>query len=103
MEQVKESSSRKRRTRKEIAALLATFKSSGLTASQFCELHQIHRSNFYKWISRRPKQKNNPKKIRRSAFAAMQVITSESPLFAEVNGIRIYQPVAASYLKELKG
>lgn len=83
--------------------MLATYKSSGLTASEFCERNQIHRSNFYKWVSRRPKQKNNARKIRRSAFATVQVSASESLLFAEVNGIRIYQAVAASYLKELKG
>jgi hypothetical protein len=35
-------------------------------------------------------------------FIPLQVATSSSPvLFAEVKGIRIYQAVSASYLKEL--
>jgi hypothetical protein len=69
---------------------------------EFCERQQIHKSNFYKWVSRY-QQKNKSKKIQRSAFAKVQVTLPESPLFAEVNGIRIYQAVTASYLKELKG
>ena len=103
MDQVKQSSRRKRRTSSEIAALLATFRSSGLAASDFCERNQIQRSNFYKWVSRLPKQKDKVRKIRRSSFAEVRVTASDNLLFAEVNGIRIYQPVGASYLKELKG
>ena len=102
MEQVNESSPRPRRNSQQISALLAKFNSSGLTVSDFCERHQINENNLRKWISR-AKQKANKKEIRRSAFAAVQVTTSESVLFAEVDGIRIYQPVTASYLKELKG
>ena len=102
MEQVKQLLSRKRRTGKEIAALLVAYKSSGLSASQFCDQHHIHKSNFHKWISR-AKERTDSRKKRRSAFAAVEVTASQSPLFAEVNGIRIYQPVTALYLKELKG
>jgi len=102
MEQVNQSSRRPRRNSQEISALLAKYNSSGLSVSEFCERHQIHKSNFQKWVSR-SKQKSKKKKIRRSAFAKVQVTAPENMLFAEVNGIRIYQPVAAAYLKELKG
>jgi hypothetical protein len=102
MEQVIQSSPRKRRTRQQISALLAKYKSSGLTVTEFCERQQIHKSNLYKWMSRY-EAKSRSKKIQRSAFAKVEVTSSESLLFAEVNGIRIYQVVAASYLKELKG
>lgn len=102
MEQVNQSSPRTRRTRQQISALLSKYKSSGLTVMEFCERQRIHKSNFYKWVSRYP-EKSKSKKIQRSAFAKVQVTSSEIPLFAEVNGIRIYQAVAASYLKELKG
>ena len=101
MEQVNQSSRRQRRNSQQILALLAKYNSSGLSVSDFCERHQITESNLRKWISR-AKQKANKKEMRRS-FTAVQVTTSESVLFAEVDGIRIYQPVAASYLKELKG
>lgn len=102
MEQVNSSTRGPRRTGKQISTLLAKYKSSGLSVTEFCERRQIHKSNFYKWISRY-QEKSNSKKIQRSAFAQVQVTASENLLFAEVNGIRIYQPVAASYLKELKG
>lgn len=102
MEQVNPSTRRPRRTIQQISALLAEYKSSGLTITEFCERHQIHKSNFYKWVSRY-EQKSNSKKVHRSAFAKVQVTSSENFLFAEVNGIRIYQAVAASYIKELKG
>ena len=102
MEQVNQSSRRQRRNSQQILALLTKYNSSGLSVSDFCERHQITESNLRKWISR-AKQKANKKEMRRSAFTAVQVTTSESVLFAEVDGIRIYQPVAASYLKELKG
>ena len=101
MEQVNQSSRRPRRNSQQISALLAKYNSSGLSVSDFCERHQIHESNLHKWISR-AKQKSGKKDIRRAAFAEVQVTSSENLLFAEVNGIRIYQPVAASYLKELK-
>jgi transposase len=102
MEQVNLSTHRPRRTIRQISALLANYKTSGLTVTEFCERHQVHKSNFYKWVSRY-QEKSKSKKIQRSAFAKVQVTSSESLLFAEVNGIRIYQAVAASYLKELKG
>jgi hypothetical protein len=102
MEQVIQSLARTRRTRQQISALLAKYKSSGLTVADFCEGQQIHKSNFYKWVSRYQEKKKS-KKIQRSAFAKVQIAPSQSVLFAEVDGIRIYQPVAASYLKELKG
>jgi hypothetical protein len=101
MEQVSQSSRRPRKTSQQISALIAKHNSSGLSVSQFCQQHQIPQNNFRKWIHR-SKQKANAKKIRRSAFAEVQVTASENLLFAEVNGIRIYQPVAASYLKGLK-
>lgn len=102
MEQVNQSLRRPRRSSQQISALLAKYNSSGLSVSDFCERHQIHESNLRKWISR-SKQKAKQKKIRRSDFAEVQVTSSENLLFAEINGIRIYQPVAASYLKELRG
>ena len=102
MEQINPSERRPRKTSEQISALLAKYNSSGLTVPQFCKLHHTHQGNFRKWISR-SKQKATEKTIRRSAFAEVKVTTSPSMLFAEVNGIRIYQPVAASYLKELRG
>lgn len=92
MEQAKKS----RRSSKEIKELLALFGSSGLSAKQFCLTNAISETVFYKWRGRyrMAEQKN--------AFIPLQVASCSSPgLFAEVNGIRIFQPVSASFLKEL--
>jgi len=92
MEQIK----RFRRTAKEIRQLLELFDSSGLSAKQFCITNGISETVFYKWRGRyRTVEEKND-------FIPLQVATSSSPvLFAEVKGIRIYQAVSASYLKEL--
>jgi len=76
--------------------LLELFDSSGLSAKQFCISYGISETVFYKWRGRyrAVEQKND--------FIPLQVGPSPSPgLFAEVNGIRIYQAVTASFLKEL--
>jgi hypothetical protein len=92
MEQVK----RSRRTAKEIRGLLELFDSSAMSAKQFCITNGISETVFYKWRGRyrAVEQKND--------FIPLRVEASGlHSLFAEVNGIRIYQPVSASFLKEL--
>lgn len=91
-----ESANRSRRSAKEIKALLELFDSSGMSAKQFCITNAISGTVFYKWRGRyRVGEENND-------FIPLQVEASGLyGLFAEVNGIRIYQPVSASYLKEL--
>lgn len=100
MEELKKSVSRTRRTHKEIETLLSAFNKSGLPVNEFCSLHHITRGSFYKWQSRR--KVKAAQKTNQAAFARVSVPSSATgALFAEVNGIRFYQPVAASYLKEL--
>lgn len=92
MEQVK----RSRRTAKEIRELLELFGSSAMSAKQFCITNGISETVFYKWRGRYRAVEE------KSEFIPLQVETAGSPgLFAEVNGIRIYQAVSASFLKEL--
>ena len=85
-----------RSSSKEIKELLALFDSSGLSAKQFCTNNGIRETAFYKWRGRY--RAVEPK----SDFIPLEVASSSSPgLFAEVNGIRIFQVVSASFLKEL--
>ena len=72
------------------------FDSSGMSAKQFCIANAISETGFYKWRGRyRAVEGKND-------FIPLQVAASGShSLFAEVNGIRIYQAVSASFLKEL--
>ena len=95
-----------RRSRQQILKLLKEFESKDLTITQFCELHHIQKSNFYKWQKRyggEQTENSTPK-----GFLAVELTSpvpapcpNNPPLFAEVNGIRLYQPVSAHYLKTL--
>jgi Transposase len=95
-----------RRSRQQILQLLKEFDSKGLTITQFCELHHIQKSNFYKWQKRygsKQTQNSAPKgflAVELTSPAAAPCPTAPA-LFAEVNGIRLYQPVSALYLKTL--
>jgi len=94
---------RARRTRKEITNLLSEFEKSDLTVNDFCKQHHISTGNFHKWKSRYKSKAVSRKLI--PGFATVDIVgasqTDLPGLFAEVNGIKIYQPVAARYLKEL--
>ena len=95
-----EQNKRPRRTSSEIKLLLKEFASSGISAKEFCALHDITEAGFYKWRVRHLPKPSSEKE----AFVLLQGpsrITNEPALFAELKGIRIYQLVAPSYLKEL--
>lgn len=95
-----------RRTRKQIAKLLKEYESrEGMTTIEFCKLHNLNKSNFYNWQKRYGFDHINDSKPK--GFIPIEVGPSYPPsgmvssLFAEVNGIRLYQVVAAEYLKAL--
>lgn len=91
-----------RRSKKQIVQLLNKFEESAVSIKEFCSEHSINPATFHKWQGRY-KAGAKQQKTGACGFATLQI--SQSPtasvLFAEVKGIRIYQPVAASYLKEL--
>lgn len=99
MEQQYERIRRNRKTPEQIADILNKFAESGSTVKQFCEDHQIVAGTFHKWQNR-VKIKSS-KKLVHAGFAQIQVNPLVNSLFAEVKGLRIYQPVSAAYLKEL--
>ena len=93
---------RTRRTAAEIKQLLEEFKHSGFNAADFCKSIGISEGVFYKWRSRYAEKPA----LEQNGFVnlrALSVPGNEPGLFAEVNGIRIYQAVSAQYLKELLG
>jgi len=90
--------SRHRRTAGEIKIIVEEFRASGQSMTAFCLHRGITKNSLSRWVGRRETQKNTES----SAFSLLQLEGSSAPyLFAEVNGIRIYQPVSASFLKEL--
>ena len=92
-----------RRTRQEVIQLLDEYdKTTGITVKAFCEHHQINESAFYSARKRRLSQ--SPARKKAAGFMEIKPSSAEgvpSTLFAEVNGIRIYQAVPAAYLKSL--
>jgi len=84
------------RSQAEIERLLDEQKQSGETIKTFCATHNLPQASFHNW---RKKYSQQAKEI---GFAAVQITAPDhSLLFAEVQGIKIYQPVSAAYLKEL--
>lgn len=98
MEEISTRSSRIFRSREEILQLLSKQSDSGLSVRQFCQEHAITEGSFHYW-----KRRYNKAEVRdaKSAFTRIDVSAGVSVLFAQVGGIKIYQPVSADYLKEL--
>ena len=94
---------RYRRNRQQIQDLLNLFANSNSGVKDFCKQHSISPANFHKWKSRYKtgKKKKTGLPAGQAGFARVDVFSSSASLFAEVNGIRIFQPVSASFLKEL--
>jgi len=99
MEQQMNSMRRSRRTKEQIRGLLSEFRKTELTVKQFCQTHNISTGTFHKWQSRF--KNKSLKKVYGSGFAPVVIGSSSPGLFAEIKGIRLYQPVSAAYLKEL--
>jgi len=97
MEPVRDKKARSFRRKQEILQLLEKYDQSGQSIKSFCASHNIANGTFHNW---KHKYKNDIKEL--PGFAPVQVIPSTSTgLFAEVGRIKIYQPVSATYLKEL--
>lgn len=98
VEQEQKIPARHRRSKQQIEELLNLFAKGNCGVKDFCKDHNISRANFHKWKSRYRSNQKDEKKA--SGFARVDIISLPG-LFAEVKGIRIYQPVSAAYLKEL--
>lgn len=89
-----------RRSKDQIRGLLTEFSKSGLTVKQFCQPLHISTVTFNKWQSRF--KTKFVQEAFASGFTPIKIGPSSAGLFAEINGIRLYQPVSAAYLKELQ-
>ncbi len=86
------------RSRTVILELLEAHRQSGLSIKAFCAERAVPEASFHNWRKRYAKEHISPGI---GAFAPVQLNVTPSSLFAEVNGIKLYQPVSAAYLKEL--
>ena len=103
MEQTEKKPVSGKRTREQILQIIAQYKKAqGLTVKEFCQQHGISEGSFYSFRSRygfKNQVKDKPGGF--IAIATPVLKESINALFAEVNGIRIYQAVPADYLKTL--
>ena len=86
------------RSKSEIRDLLAQQQQSGLSVKFFCDDRGIPAGTFHNWKKR---YCSEPEPINIEAFTRLQPDRLPVGLFAEVNGIKLYQAVSAGYLKEL--
>ena len=103
MEQMNGKQVKSRRSKAQLLDLVKEYdKNPGLTIKAFCKLHQISEGSFYSARSRY--RATGASKQKKSGFIALSTPVLKEPggtLFAEVNGIKLYQPVPADYLKTL--
>ena len=86
------------RSRSVILGLLKEQQESGISVRSFCAARSIAEGSFYGWKKRYGREGTV---VNDKDFARIQVVAAPGGLFAEVNGIKLYQPVSAAYLKEL--
>jgi hypothetical protein len=93
---------RRQRTPEEIIKLLEEYENSeGITVKEYCAMIGVSDAAFYNWRKMYgPKNENDEKQ---GSF--IELVPSEDMpvqrLFAEVRGIKLYQPVNAEFLKAL--
>jgi hypothetical protein len=103
MEQTTSNLSSSRRTKAQMLKLLSEYdKNHGLTVKAFCELHQISEGSFY-YTRNRHRSAVAPQPQPSGFITIPRPVIKETAgiLFAEVNGIKLYQPVDADFLKSL--
>jgi hypothetical protein len=79
------------------------YSSKGISIKAFCEQHAIREWKFYTWHKRYRSAECSIKQRQRFVPVEVMPVGEDKALglFAEVHGIRIYQPVSADYLKAL--
>jgi hypothetical protein len=92
-----------RRSKQQLLDLLAEYdKTPGVTIKEFCKQHKVTEGSFY--TARKRHGGVTSAKKRSTGFIAIKRSSFDQPvgtLFAEVKGIRFYQPVPVDYLKAL--
>jgi hypothetical protein len=103
MDQPKGGQTVSRRSKEELLELLSEYnKSQPMTVKAFCRLHQISEASFYTARKRyKPAKISKKQSFRFISIDRPAFNSTAATLFAEVNGIRLYQVVPADYLKSL--
>jgi len=86
------------RSKSTILELLREQQQSGLSIQAFCTQHSMPSGTFHNWKKKYGAGEGISTSL---SFTPLQIKLPAQQLFAEVNGIRLYQPVSAAFLKEL--
>ena len=91
------------RDKETILNILGDYEKSNLSVKAFCNENNIAPGSFHNWKKKYSNSRAN--RAGEPGFTTLRIVPSAPAsgpgLFAEVNGIKIYQPVSAAYLKEL--
>ncbi|PSL28353.1 IS66 family insertion sequence element accessory protein TnpA [Chitinophaga ginsengisoli] len=84
--------------------IVSGYPASGKTVAQYCAANKIKEKTFYYWL--RKYRKTDTAVLSKPSILPINIesisIPGEcQPLFAELMGIKIYQPVPAEYLLKL--
>jgi hypothetical protein len=98
-----DTTSKQRKTEQEIILLMEDFeKSDSISVKEFCEMQDISNATFYNWQKiYRSRNENDSNGFVSLEVSAPAVEQTEGTLFAEFKGLKFYQQVSASFLKEL--
>ena len=103
MDQTRINNRATRRSKQQLLDLLAQYdKTQGVTIKDFCKQHNVTEGSFY--TARKRHRAVSVAKKRSTGFIAIKRRAFDQPvgtLFAEVKGIKFYQPVPVDYLKAL--
>jgi hypothetical protein len=82
-------------------ALISAQATSGESIKGYCERHGISQGNWFYWKKKYQRQYQD-----KGGFAVVEItdaieVDSNGDIFAEYKGIKLFQPVSATYLKEL--
>lgn len=99
-----QSSLRGMRTKEDMFELITKHDKGTITVKEFCQLHGLTQGIFYYW--QKKYHTESSESVGQSGFVQLQVEDTQHAgthqgLFAEIRGIRLFQAVPASYLKEL--
>src|ERR1700712_3707143 len=101
MDQLNDNKITSRHSKTQMLEMLDEYdKTKGMTIKEFCKFRQISEGSFYS--ARKRHRARSSKKKQSSGFIAITSSALKEPsvsLFAEVNGIRLYQAVPPEYLK----
>ena len=88
-----------RRTTEQIKSLINEYENGGLSVKDFCKQHQVKSLYLSRWLKRYKKNKTPEGFV--AVCTTKEAVECKEVLFAEYRGIRFYQPVSPSYLKDL--